>query len=88
MPIDNDGRPKYVSFMVQKTYLSVLQWLKNVDSFIVGPSAKNQLIERMSRDVPFTFYYTFYNREDGQLFTIDNHINLLAGFASFISNEN
>ena len=41
-----------------------------MDSFIVGPSAKNQRIERMWRDVPFTFYYTFYSRGDGQLFTI------------------
>ena len=66
----------------------MLQWLKNMDSFIVGPSAKNQRIERMWRDVPFTFYYTFYSRGDGQLFTIDNYINLLAGFTSFISSEN
>lgn len=68
--------PEYVSILVQKTHLSVLQCLKNVDSFISGPATKNQRIERMWRDVLCCFVHVllYFFREDWQIFIIDNHI--------------
>ena len=69
--------------------------MKNVDSFIVGPSTRNQHNERMRKDVlccvillrSVTFYYIFYAREDGELFTIDNHIDVLVLRLAFLRKQ-
>ena len=60
-------------------------------SFIADPSTRNQRIEKCGEIcfvVFFTFYYILYAREDGQLFTIDNHIDLLVLHLAFLPKIN